>query len=168
MVGPFLSYVWPLLIAYQGGKLVAGDRGAVMGAIACIGVIMGEPQYTMLMGAMIVGPLGGWIIKKFDKAVDGHIKPGFEMLVNNFSIGILGMLLAIVGFFLIGPFMGAILAFLNGGVNILVQHGLLPLVSIFVEPAKVLFLNNSINHGIFTPLGGEQVQSLGKSIFFMI
>ncbi len=168
MVGPFLSYVLPLLIAYQGGKLVAGDRGAVMGAIACIGVIMGEPQYTMLMGAMIVGPLGGWIIKKFDKAVDGHIKPGFEMLVNNFSIGILGMLLAIVGFFLIGPFMGAILAFLNGGVNILVQHGLLPLVSIFVEPAKVLFLNNAINHGIFTPLGGEQVQSLGKSIFFMI
>ena len=168
MVSPFLTFVLPLLIAYQGGKLVGGDRGAVMGAIACVGVVMGEPNYTMLKGAMIIGPLAGWVIKKFDAAMDGHIKPGFEMLVNNFSVGIIGMLLAIVGFYLIGPFMGAILTVLNGGVNILVQHSLLPLVSIFVEPAKVLFLNNAINHGIFTPLGGEQVQAVGKSIFFMI
>ena len=168
MVSPMLSYVLPVLIAYTGGKMVGGARGAVMGAIACVGVICGAPDYPMLMGAMLAGPLGGWVIKKFDKAVEGKIPAGFEMLVNNFSIGILGMLLAIVGFYVIGPVMAGILIFLQGGVDILVNAGLLPLVSIFVEPAKVLFLNNAINHGIFTPLGAQQVETAGKSIFYLI
>ena len=168
IVSPMLSYVLPILIAYTGGKMVGGQRGAVMGAIACIGVICGAPDYPMLMGAMLAGPLGGWVIKKFDAAVEGKIPSGFEMLVNNFSVGILGMFLAIVGFFLIGPVMKGVLVVLQGGVDILVNAGLLPLVSIFVEPAKVLFLNNAINHGIFTPLGAQQVETLGKSIFYMI
>ena len=168
MVSPMLSYVLPILIAYTGGRMVGGARGAVMGAIACVGVICGAPDYPMLMGAMLIGPLAGLIIKKFDQAVEGKIPAGFEMLVNNFSVGILGMLLAIVGFYLIGPIMAAVLVFLQGGVDILVKMGLLPLVSIFVEPAKVLFLNNAINHGIFTPLGAEQAKTLGKSIFYMI
>ena len=168
MVSPMLSYVLPILIAYTGGKMVGGARGAVMGAIACVGVICGAPDYPMLMGAMLAGPLGGWVIKKFDQAVEGKIPAGFEMLVNNFSVGILGMLLAIVGFYLIGPLMAGVLVFLSGGVDILVNAGLLPLVSIFVEPAKVLFLNNAINHGIFTPLGAQQVETLGKSVFYMI
>ncbi|MCR5678352.1 MAG: PTS mannitol transporter subunit IICBA [Agathobacter sp.] len=167
IVSPMLTYVLPTLIAYQGGKMVGGERGGVMGAIMTIGVICGT-EYTMFMGAMIAGPLAGWLIKKFDKAVEGKIPAGFEMLVNNFSVGIFGLALAIIGFFLIGPFMGAVLAVLNAGVDVLVNHGLLPLVSIFVEPAKVLFLNNAINHGIFTPLGAEQVAEAGKSIFYMI
>lgn len=167
IVSPMLTYVLPTLIAYQGGKMVGGERGGVMGAIMTIGVICGT-EYTMFMGAMIAGPLAGWLIKKFDKAVEGKIPAGFEMLVNNFSVGIFGLVLAIIGFFLIGPFMGAVLAVLNAGVDVLVNHGLLPLVSIFVEPAKVLFLNNAINHGIFTPLGAEQVAEAGKSIFYMI
>jgi PTS system mannitol-specific IIC component len=168
MVSPMLSYVLPVLIAYTGGRMVGGQRGAVMGAIACVGVVCGAPDYPMLMGAMMVGPLGGLVIKKFDQAVEGKIPAGFEMLVNNFSIGILGMILAIIGFYLIGPVMAAVLIFLQGGVDILVNMGLLPLVSIFVEPAKVLFLNNAINHGIFTPLGAQQAETMGRSIFYMI
>lgn len=167
IVGPMLTYVLPILIAYQGGKMVGGNRGAVMGAIVAIGVICGT-EYTMFMGAMVAGPLGGWVIKKFDEAVDGKIPSGFEMLVNNFSVGILGLGLAIVGYYLIGPFMGGVLAVLNAGVQVLVNNNLLPLVSVFVEPAKVLFLNNAINHGIFTPLGAEGVAEAGKSIFYMI
>ena len=147
--------------------MVGGQRGAVIGAIATLGVIVGT-EYTMFMGAMLMGPFAGWVIKQFDKAVDGKIKPGFEMLVNNFSVGILGMLLAILGYYVIGPFMGGVLSVLNAGVAFLVSHSILPLVSIFVEPAKVLFLNNAINHGIFTPLGAEQVAATGKSIFYMI
>ena len=168
MVSPMLSYVLPVLIAYTGGRMVGGQRGAVMGAIACVGVVCGAPDYPMLMGAMMVGPLGGLVIKKFDQAVEGKIPAGFEMLVNNFSIGILGMILAIIGFYLIGPVMAAVLIFLQGGVDILVNMGLLPLVSIFVEPAKVLFLNNAINHGIFTPLGAQQAETMGRSIFYLI
>ncbi len=167
IVGPMLTYVLPILIAYQGGKMVGGSRGAVMGAIATIGVICGT-EYIMFMGAMVMGPLAGFVIKKFDKAIEGKIKAGFEMLVNNFSVGIFGMIMAIIGFYIVGPFMGAILAFLNSGVDILVSNNILPLVAVFVEPAKVLFLNNAINHGIFTPLGAEQVLQTGKSIFYLI
>ena len=156
IVGPMLTYVLPVLIAYQGGKMVGGQRGAVMGAIMTIGVICGT-EYTMFMGAMIAGPLAGWVIGKFDKAVEGKIPTGFEMLVNNFSVGILGLLLAILGYYVIGPFMGGVLALLNGGVAVLVNNNILPLVSVFVEPAKVLVLNNAINHGIFTPLAGTGV-----------
>ena len=167
IVSPMLTYVLPILIAYQGGKMVGGDRGALMGAIATIGVICGT-EYTMFMGAMIMGPLAGLVIKKFDKAVDGHIQAGFEMIVNNFSVGILGLIMAVIGYYLIGPFMGVILGALSAGVNVLVTHGILPLVTVFVEPAKILFLNNAINHGIFSPLGAEQIAETGKSVFYMI
>lgn len=167
IVSPMLTYVLPILIAYQGGKMVGGDRGALMGAIATIGVICGT-EYTMFIGAMIMGPLAGLVIKKFDKAVDGHIPAGFEMIVNNFSVGILGLIMAIIGYYLIGPFMGVILGALSAGVNVLVTHGILPLVTVFVEPAKILFLNNAINHGIFSPLGAEQIADTGKSVFYMI
>lgn len=167
IVSPMLTYVLPILIAYQGGKMVGGDRGALMGAIATIGVICGT-EYTMFMGAMIMGPLAGIVIKKFDKAVDGHIPAGFEMIVNNFSVGILGLIMAVIGYYLIGPFMGVILGALSAGVNVLVTHGILPLVTVFVEPAKILFLNNAINHGIFSPLGAEQIAETGKSVFYMI
>lgn len=166
--GPMLNYLLPVLIAFQGGKLIGGDRGGVMGAIATIGVIVGAPDYPMLMGAMVMGPLAGFVIKKFDQAMDGRMPAGFEMLINNFSIGIFGMLLAIVGYYAIGPFMSAVLVVLKGGVQVLVDHSLLPLAAIFIEPAKVLFLNNAINHGIFTPIGIEQAAEAGESIMYML
>ena len=167
IVSPMLTYILPALIAYQGGKLVGGNRGAVMGIIAATGVIVGS-EYVMFLGAMIIGPIAGWIIKKFDEAIEGKVKAGFEMLVNNFSIGILGLILAIIGYYLVGPFMGALLSVLDSGVQFMIKNSILPLVAIFVEPAKVLFLNNAINHGIFTPLAAEQVIESGKSIMYLI
>lgn len=167
LVGPMITYLLPLLIGYTGGKLVGGDRGAVVGAVTTMGVVVGT-DIPMFMGAMMAGPLGGYAIKKFDKAVDGKIKSGFEMLVNNFSAGIIGMLLALASFYLIGPFVEFLSTALAAGVGFLVAHGLLPLTSIFVEPAKILFLNNAINHGIFTPMGIQQATEQGKSIFFLI
>lgn len=166
--GPMLNYLLPILVAYQGGKLVGGDRGGVIGGIAVIGVIVGAPDYPMLMGAMVMGPLAGWVIKKFDQAMDGHMPAGFEMLINNFSIGILGMILAIIGSYVIGPVMAGILVVLSAGVDVLVNNGLLPLAAIFIEPAKVLFLNNAINHGIFTPIATLQAEEVGKSIMYML
>ncbi|MDO5145485.1 MAG: PTS mannitol transporter subunit IICBA [Eubacteriales bacterium] len=166
--GPMLNYLLPILIGSQGGRLVGGDRGAVIGSIATIGVIVGAPDYPMLMGAMLMGPLAGFVIKKFDQAMDGRMPAGFEMLINNFSVGIFGMLLAILGYYAIGPFMAVVLVVLKGGVEVLVSHGLLPLAAIFIEPAKVLFLNNAINHGIFTPIGIEQAAEAGKSIMYML
>lgn len=167
LVDPMLKYLIPTLIAFQGGRMVGGDRGGVMGAVVTLGVIAGSEQ-TMLIGAMAMGPFAGLVIKKFDKAVEGKIPAGFEMLVNNFSVGIFGMILAIIGYYLIGPVMATILAILTAGVEILVTNKLLPFVAIFVEPAKVLFLNNAINHGIFTPIGIEQAAETGKSIMYML
>ncbi|WP_265449628.1 PTS mannitol transporter subunit IICBA, partial [Aeromonas salmonicida] len=167
LVGPMITYLLPLLIGYTGGKLMGGERGGVVGAITTMGVIVGT-DIPMFMGAMMVGPLGGWAIKRFDKVMEGRVKSGFEMLVNNFSAGLIGMLLAILAFFVIGPFVKVLSGVLAGGVGFLVENHMLPLTSIFVEPAKILFLNNAINHGIFSPLGIQQATEQGRSIFFLI
>ena len=167
LVDPMLKYLLPILVGYTGGKVVAGVRGGVIGSIATMGVIVGA-DIPMFIGSMIMGPLSGYIIKKFDKAVEGKVPAGFEMLVNNFSVGIIGMILAIVGFYAVGPFVVMMTGVLKGGVEFIISKGLLPLVSIFIEPAKVLFLNNAINHGIIGPIGIEQAQNMGKSIMFLL
>lgn len=167
MTTPMITYLLPVLIGYTGGKMVHGTRGAVIGAIATMGVVVGS-SIPMFLGAMIMGPLAGWLLKQLDKVLEGHIHAGFEMLVDNFSLGILGMLLAIGGHLGIGPVVDHLMNWMASGVNVLVSHHLLPLASIFVEPAKVLFLNNAVNHGILTPLGIEQAKTAGRSILFMI
>ena len=167
LVGPMITYLLPLLIANTAGRMVYGERGGVVATIATMGVIVGT-NIPMFLGAMIMGPIAALLTKWMDRIWDGKIRPGFEMLVNNFSAGILGMLLAIVGFFLFGPLMLGISAVLGAAVGWLVSVQLLPLVSIIVEPAKILFLNNAINHGVFTPLGIEQAAETGKSILFLI
>ncbi|MCW2163787.1 PTS system, mannitol-specific IIC component [Microbacterium hydrothermale] len=167
LVSVMITYLLPLLIANTGGRIVYGARGGVVATIAVMGVIVGT-NIPMFLGAMIMGPLAAWITKQMDKLWDGKIRPGFEMLVNNFSAGILGMILAIVGFFAFGPVFLGISAVLGSIVAFLVQFNLLPVLSIIVEPAKVLFLNNAINHGVFTPLGIEQAANTGKSILFLI
>lgn len=167
LVGPMITYLLPLLIGYTGGRLVGGERGGIVGAITTMGVVVGADM-PMFMGAMIAGPLGGFAIKRFDRWVDGKVKTGFEMLVNNFSSGIIGMLLAILAYLAIGPLVAGLSKILAAGVNVMVENNLLPLTSIFVEPAKILFLNNAINHGIFSPLGIQQAAETGSSIFFLI
>ncbi|HCT9038034.1 TPA: PTS mannitol transporter subunit IICBA [Providencia rettgeri] len=167
LVGPMITYLLPLLIGYTGGRLVGGERGGIVGAITTMGVIVGADM-PMFMGAMIAGPLGGYAIKRFDLWIEGKIKTGFEMLVNNFSSGIIGMLLAILAYLAIGPLVAGLSKILAAGVNVMVENNLLPLTSIFVEPAKILFLNNAINHGIFSPLGIQQASETGASIFFLI
>ncbi|MFG6393978.1 MAG: PTS mannitol transporter subunit IICBA [Lachnospiraceae bacterium] len=168
MVDPMSHMLLPLLIAYTGGEVVAGKRGGIIGAIATMGVIMGSPDTPMFIGAMIVGPLSGWIIKQFDKRIEGHVKAGFEMLVNNFSIGIIGGILALIAMTGITPLVNVLSNAMSAGVNFFVEHGLLPLVSLFIEPAKVLFLNNAINQGILSPMGIQQVTEAGKSVFFLL
>lgn len=167
LVSPMLTYMLPLLIGYTAGHNIAGVRGGVIGAIATAGVIVGT-DVPMFIGAMIMGPLAAWIIKQFDKAVEGKIRAGFEMLVNNFSLGIIGMLLAIVGYLSVGGAISWITELFESGVVYLKDNNMLPLVSIFIEPAKVMFLNNAINHGILTPLGSVQVQEFGESIIFFL
>jgi PTS system mannitol-specific IIC component len=167
LVDPMIKFLLPLLIGYTGGYLVHGQRGAVVGATATAGVAVGA-DIPMLLGAMIMGPLGGYLVKQFDRAVQERIPTGFEMLVGTFSAGILGAALAVLAFLAIGPVVENISNALGDAVQFLIDHTLLPLVSIIVEPAKVLFLNNAINHGVLAPLGIAEAARTGSSILFMI
>jgi PTS system mannitol-specific IIC component len=169
IVGPMITYLLPLLIGYTGGRMMYDNniRGGVVGAIATMGAIAGA-GVPMFLGAMIMGPLGGWSMKKLDALWTHKIRPGFEMLVNNFSAGIWGMILAIVGFVVAGPFVSWFSARAEDVIDLLVDNSLLPLTSLFIEPAKVLFLNNAINQGILTPLGTAEAARDGQSILFLL
>jgi PTS system mannitol-specific IIC component len=167
IVGPMITYLLPILIGYTGGKMLYDTRGGVVGGIATMGVIAGT-EIPMFMGAMIMGPLGGWSMKHIDALWDGKIRPGFEMLVNNFAAGIWGMLLAVFGFFGMSPIVTWIADRLGEGVDFLVNNDVLPLTSLMIEPAKVLFLNNAINHGVLTPLGTNEAVEAGKSVLFLL
>lgn len=176
LVAPMIFFLLPLLISYSAGKNVHDERGGVVAAIATMGVIVGTVTITekglggtpMFLGAMVMGPIAAHLMKKFDKAVQPKIKTGLEMLVNNFSAGILGFILAILGFFGIGPIVKAITNALSAGVDVIINAHLLPLANVFIEPAKILFLNNAINHGILTPIATEQALNTGKSVLYLL
>ena len=167
LVEPLTQYLLPLLVGITGGKVTGGPRGGVVAAISTIGVIA-STSIPMVLGAMVMGPLSGYIIKKFDKIIKDKVPAGFEMLANNFSLAIIGMILAIVGLFVIGPSMTIIVGVMNIGVSFIVKNGLLPLLAVFIEPIKVLFLNNAINHGIIDVIALDQVNEYGKSILYLL
>lgn len=166
-IGPMLNYLLPILIAFAGGKAVHGYRGGVIGSVATLGVIIGA-DITMFIGAMIMGPLSAWLLKKFDESIEGKVPTGFELLVNNFSSGIIGAILAVISYIAVAPAITSLTGVLAGGVNFLIDHRLLPLTAIFIEPAKVLFLNNAIGQGILSPLGTTQIADAGKSVLFLL
>src|SRR3954463_10966557 len=167
LVAPMIRLMLTLLIAMQGGRMVYGVRGGVVAVVATMGVIVSTTQ-PMFLGALIMAPFAAWVMKQLDRLWEGKIKPGFEMLVNNFSAGIVAAALAVLGYFAFGPVIEAISQALGNGVDWLIAHSLLPLASIFIEPAKVLFLNNAVNHGVLTPLGIQQAAAQGKSILFLL
>ncbi|MBQ9820320.1 MAG: PTS transporter subunit EIIC, partial [Bacteroidales bacterium] len=167
LVSPMLKYLLPTLIAYTAGKNVGGVRGGVAGAVAAMGVIIGTDT-PMFLGAMLMGPLAGWCVKRFDRWTEGKVGAGFEMLVDNFSLGIIAMLLAITGYLVIGGIVSGLTDALSGGVDWMLRHKMNPLLAVLVDPAKVLFLNNAVNHGIMTPLGIQQAAEAGKSMLFLI
>lgn len=167
LVGPMITFLLPLLIANTAGRMVYDMRGGVVATIATMGVIVGT-DIPMFLGAMIMGPLAAWSMKQIDKLWQDKIRPGFEMLVDNFSAGIWGGILAVGGFYVFGPLISALSGALEAAVDWLVSLSLLPLLSILVEPGKILFLNNAINHGVFTPIGTQQATETGKSILFLV
>jgi len=167
MVGPILNYLLPLLIGYTAGYNIHGQRGGVIGAFTTMGVIVGS-DVTMFSGAMIMGPLSSWLLKKIDTALDGKVKPGFEMFVNNFSLGILGFALAIAGYFIIGPIVNAIIVVLATGIKFLISKKLIPLLAVIMSSAQGFFLNNAVKHGIISPIAYAQAQEAGKSLMFLL
>ena len=167
LIQPMILYLLPILIGYTGGRLMHGARGGLVGAVATMGMIVGS-SIPMFLGAMVMGPLGGWLMKKVDDRLGRHVPVGFEMLINNFSAGILGMCLALIAYSAAGPMVAGLTMALSAGARKMTTLGLLPLIALFVEPGKVLFINNAINHGVLAPLGVAEASQAGKSIFFLI
>jgi PTS system mannitol-specific IIC component len=167
LVSPMITVLLPVLIGYTGGRLVHGQRGAVIGAVATVGIVVGA-NVPMFLGAMIIGPLAAYILKRFDGLFQDKVRPGFEMLIDNFSAGIIGAGMAVFGMWGVGPVVEWVTRQAGVGVDWLVSNHLLPFASVLVEPAKVLFLNNAINHGVLGPLGVAQSTETGKSVLFMI
>jgi len=167
LVGPMILYLLPILIGYTGGKMVHGVRGGVVGATATMGVVVGA-DIPMFLGGMIMGPLGGWLMKKVDEVLEDKIPVGFEMLINNFSAGILAVILVLLANVVIGPAVNAVSNAAGSLVDALVSARLLPLAAIVIEPAKVLFLNNALNHGVLAPLGVAAVEESGRAIHFLL
>ncbi len=167
LVGPMINYLLPLLIGYTGGNMIYGTRGAVIGVIGTMGVIVGS-DIPMFLGAMIVAPISAYVIKWVDSLFEGKVKSGFEMLVNNFSAGIVGGALAIFSYKAIGPVVTGFSDLLSNAVDWLVDYNLIPLANILIEPGKVLFLNNAINHGVLGPIALKEATETGKSLLFML
>ena len=166
-ISPVLTYLLPLLIAISGGKMIYGEKGAVIGAFTTMGVIIGA-DISMLLGAMIIAPLSAWLLKKLDAVVEPLIPVGFELLIGNLTVALLGAVIAIIGCVWIAPAITSLSAVFSAGVSTLENNNLLPLTAIFIEPAKVLFLNNAIGQGILTPLGTTQLNEFGKSVLFLL
>lgn len=166
-IAPMLNYLLPLLIAFAGGRAVYGYRGGVIGTVATMGAIVGA-DITMFLGAMMLGPLSAWVLKKFDELIDGKIPTGFELLINNFSVGIIGAAIAIVGAIVVAPTITELTNIMSVGVDWMIQHRVLPFTAIFIEPAKILFLNNAIGQGILSPLGSTQLAEHGKSVLYLL
>lgn len=167
LVDPVTNYLLPILIGVTGGKVTGGARGGVVAAISTIGVIVGSDM-PVILGSIVIGPLSGVLIKRFDKFISEKVPSGFEMLVNNFSLAIIGIILSIVGLFIVGPLMSIITTMMNLGLEFIIRKGLLPLLAIFIEPIKILFLNNAINHGIIDVMAMSQVNEHGKSILYLL
>lgn len=167
LIDPLKNYLLPLLVGYTGGKVTGGARGGIVAAIATIGVICGA-NIPMILGAIIIGPVSGYLIKKLDIKLKDKIPYGFEMLVNNFSLAFMGIILAIIGLVIIGPSIIIVDKIMNKGVYFIIRNGLLPLLAIFIEPIKVLFLNNVMNHGIINIIAMDQITEYGKSILYLL
>lgn len=167
LVDPMILVLLPVLIGFTGGRLVHGLRGGVVGAVATMGVVAGS-AIPMFIGAMVMGPLGGLAVRWFDRFAERRVPVGFEMLVANFSAGIIGMALALAGLLVVEPLVAAATGGLASAARWLTGAGLLPLLALVIEPGKVLFLNNAINHGLLAPLGVAQAREAGRSIFFLL
>lgn len=167
LIEPMIKYLLPLLVGIKGGNIIAGYRGGLISAVVTMGMIVGA-DVPILIGAMIIGPLSAYVIKIFDKLIEDKIPAGFEMLVNNFSMGIISMILSLLAFLTVGPIISGATTFLKNAAEIIISKGVIPFISIFIEPAKILFLNNAVNHGVLSPIGMEQAKEAGKSIMFLL
>lgn len=162
-----INFLLPLLIGYTGGKKIDHHRGGAIAGIATLGIMVGNDNSAVL-GAMIIGPIAVMCFKRLDILILKKIQNGYEMLLQNILAGVVGTLFCLVGLFILTPIINFSTLLAISGVHFLITHHLLPLVNVIIEPLKVFFFNNAINHGVLTPLGLNMVKETGQSILFLL
>lgn len=159
--------VLPAFIAFEGGRMIAGAEGGILAVLAISGLLLSENSIGLL-GAMLIGPFAGKLWKYEEQFVERYAGPSFQMLVRNLLIGVCGGILSVLGYFLVSPVLGVVVKTAYGAIDWLVSSQLIGLISIVIEPAKVFFLNNVINHTILVPIGIGQMQEAESSILFLL
>ncbi|MCP1307815.1 PTS sugar transporter subunit IIA [Paenibacillus tyrfis] len=169
IINPVLKYFLPLLFAYTGGRMIGSHRGGVIASFVMIGMIAGNTSdYSMLMPAMLVGPLTGWIIARTDRWLTDRIPVGLELLCYNVAAGLIGVVLCLFCYAEVTHWFVFGMQGIHGAAKLVLESNYLPWVALAVEPGKVMFLNNVMNHGIFEPLGIQQTKEFGQSVFFLL
>lgn len=159
--------ILPFMIAYEGGQMLGGTAGGIQAVLAVSGVLVANPSVGFFCG-MLMGPLAGWLWKWEERWVIGKWGASMQMLVKNLCMGLTGGVLALLGFYLLSPLLSAAARGISYGVNILVEHRMLGALNVVIEPAKVFFLNNMMEHSVLVPLGMTQAQQTGSSILFLL
>ncbi|MFB8538316.1 PTS transporter subunit EIIC [Enterococcus thailandicus] len=162
-----LHLLLPILIGYLGGKITGNQRGAIVGAIATLGIIVGSTA-PQIVGAMIMGTLAGKVYDFFENKVKEQFTIGYEMLIHNLLVGIIGGVCCLLGMIVITPLISSVSQMISQAILWLTEMKMLTLAHVLLEPLKVLFFNNIINHGILTPLGIEFAQQENSSILFLM
>lgn len=161
------NIILPALIGYEAGKQTGGQTGGILAVLAVAGIVAADDAIGIL-GGMILGPVAGVMWKHSSAWLSRWANSSLQMLVRNVFMGVLGAALAISGYYLLSPILGILTAGVGHCVDYLVTHKIIAALSIIIEPAKVFFLNNIMNHGILVPLGMNQVQESGQSILFLL
>jgi PTS system mannitol-specific IIC component len=162
-------YFIPIQFANTGGKMIGGQRGGVIASFVMVGLVAGNTtSYSMILPSMCVGPIIGYLIKKTDQWLERRTPPGYELLIYNGAAGLVGTLTAVVCYLYVGPLFARTMQMIYQEALLLAQSQLLPLISVIIEPSKLFFFNNVINHGILEPLGIQETKVNHKSIFFLL
>ncbi|SDJ21868.1 PTS mannitol transporter subunit IICB [Alteribacillus bidgolensis] len=168
LLNPIYNILLPILLGYTGGRLIGGQRGAVVASIVTYGLTLSSST-PFIIGAMIVGPLTGWVVKQLDQVVKKRMTGiGYELLIGNALAAIISTVLTILCFLYVGQSFSTVVEWLTKLLETIIYSGWLPLTAAIIEPAKILFFNNIINFGVLGPLGIQQTKELGKSIFFLL
>ncbi|MDW2800210.1 protein-N(pi)-phosphohistidine--sugar phosphotransferase [Clostridium boliviensis] len=161
------SLVIPVFMGYKAGTMCGGEVGGLAGTLAASVVVMAEPVSAMIL-SVTAGGVAGFLCKKGLDRIKNWIPSGFEMLFSNLYLASLGLLAGGAAYVLLIPEAEWMLGFLGNGLSLMIDRGIIPFISFVVEPLKIIFFNNWINHGIFLPLGLEQLKTQGSSILFLL
>lgn len=159
--------ILPVCIAYSGGGRISGKPGGILAVLAVSGILCADTSLGLLSG-MAAGPAAGFIWKYTWGFLEKKVPSSMQMLMRNLTAGVIGGGLAALGFYFLTPIFWAIERGIALFIHELLNRNLTGLLSLIIEPAKVFFLNNILNHGILVPLAMSELKTAESSVLFLL